>query len=58
MIDQITKRYVVTIEIRANTQSDIDTIWMNIENSINEDRATYSVQITDRKEIYTIGEKS
>jgi len=57
MIDQITKKYLVTIEIRANTQSDIDTIWMNIDNSINEDRATYSVQITDRKEIYTIGEK-
>ncbi len=54
MIDQITKGYVVTIEIRANTQSDIDTIWMNIENNLNEDRATYEVKITDRKEIYTI----
>jgi hypothetical protein len=51
MIDQITKNYIITIEIRANTQSDIDTIWMNIENSLNEDRATYVVKITDRKEI-------
>jgi hypothetical protein len=57
MIDQITKKYLVTIEIRANTQSDIDTIWMNIENNLNEDRATYEVKITDRKEIYAIGEK-
>ena len=52
MIDQITKKYVLTIEIRANTQSDIDTIWMNIENNVNEDCATYGVQITDRKESF------
>jgi len=52
MTIQITKRYAVTIEITANTQSDIDTIWTNIENNLNEDRATYSVQITDLRVKY------
>jgi hypothetical protein len=58
MTDQITKSYVVTVEIRANTQSDIDTIWMNIENNISADRASYGVEIKEIKEFELIGENN
>lgn len=45
------KDYIATIRIQADSESDIDTIWSNIEYDLTDVRAGYSVEIVQAKEV-------
>lgn len=48
---KITRDYNVTIRIKADSESDVDTIWSNIQNELNDVRAGYSVEIIEMENV-------